>query len=39
MHKWTNVTPNGGLPKVFFVAQASEPVKVGGEVLKEQWGP
>jgi quercetin dioxygenase-like cupin family protein len=39
MHKWTNVTPDGGWLKIFFVAQASEPVKVGGEVLKEHWGP
>lgn len=39
MHKWTNVTPNGGWLKMFFVVQASEPVKVGGEVLKEHWGP
>jgi quercetin dioxygenase-like cupin family protein len=39
MHKWTNVTRDGGWLKMFFVVQASEPVKVGGEVLKEHWGP
>jgi quercetin dioxygenase-like cupin family protein len=38
VHKWTNVTPNGGWVKMFFVTQASEPVQVNGEALKEDWG-
>ena len=39
MHKWANVTPKGGWLKMLFVVQASELVKVGGEVLKEHWRP
>ena len=39
MHKWTNVTLDGGWLKMVFMVQASEPVKVGGEVLKEHWRP
>jgi quercetin dioxygenase-like cupin family protein len=39
VHKWTNVTPNGGWLKMFFVTQASEPLEVNGQVLKEDWGP
>ena len=39
VHKWTNVTPNGGWLKIFFVTQGIQPVEVNGETLKEYWGP
>ena len=39
VHKWTNVTPNGGWLKMFFVTQGSKPVEVNGKELNEDWGP
>jgi quercetin dioxygenase-like cupin family protein len=38
MHKWANVTPNGGVAKWFACIQAAaEPLEIGGKVLASEW--
>lgn len=38
MHQWNNVTPNGGVAKLFGVAVTSkEPIAVGGKELSTEW--
>lgn len=38
MHQWNNVTPDGGVARLFGVAVACEdPVRVGGKELSTEW--
>lgn len=38
MHKWKNVTPNGGQVKMFSVMQPiQQPLRVGEKVLGSEW--
>jgi quercetin dioxygenase-like cupin family protein len=39
LHKWVNVTPNGGQAKfVAFLVAAADEVKIGDKILGPQWG-
>ncbi|RDW80269.1 hypothetical protein BP6252_04907 [Coleophoma cylindrospora] len=38
MHKWVNVTPNGGWAKwVAFIQAIAQPIEIGDQVLRNEW--
>ena len=37
MHRWKNVTPNGGWARAFVVGGDAKDLEAGGKELKEEW--